>query len=97
MTLFNDLNIRHIVIENDTYVSLTDLCSHFVGMVHQALMHEAEHMHEESPKKRVFFSGFVDGAATVTNALAQMHDVQTLHTNITTVEDLLKKIDGLSD
>ena len=97
MTLFNDLNIRHIVLDDDTYVSLDDLCSHFVGMVHQALMHEAEHMDKESPKKRVFFSGFVDGAATITNALAQMRDVQTLHTNITTVDDLLKKIDGLSD
>lgn len=97
MTLFDDLNIRHIVLDDDTYVSLNDLCGHFVGMVYQALMHEAEHMHDESPKKRVFFAGFIDGAASVTNALAQMKDVQTLHTDISTVEDLLKKIDGFSD
>lgn len=97
MTLFDELNIRHIVIDDDTYVSLNDLCGHFVGMVHQALMHEAEHMHDESPKRKVFFAGFVDGAATVTNALAQMHDVQTLHTSIKTVDDLLKKIDEFSD
>lgn len=97
MTLFDDLNIRHIVLDDDTYVSINDLSSHFVGMIHQALMHEAEHMLQATPKKKIFFSGFIDGAASVTNSLIQMNDVQTLHTRIKTVDDLLKQIDKFSD
>jgi len=93
MTLFNDLNIRHIVLDDDSYVSLSDLCNHFIGAITTEIMRQAETMHTLTLKQRIFFAGFVEGASSVANSLAEMKDVQTLHTRINTVEDLIKRIE----
>ena len=92
MSILDELKIKHIILDDDTYISMKDLCNHFITMLHQAIEHESHHMNDRSLKERIFFAGVVEGTAIVTNTLAEISEIQYLHTSVKTVEDFLKKI-----
>jgi len=92
MSILDDLNIKHIIIDNDTYVSLNDISHHLIGILQESVVHEAYHMNQKTLKERIFFAGVVEGAAIVANAMADISELQYFHTSIKNVDDFLKKM-----
>jgi len=93
VSILDELNIRHIYNEKDTYVNMEDFGNYFIRILHDAMLHNQEHLHNAGVKERIFFAGMVEGIGIVMNTVMEIAEMQQLHTNVRTADDLLKIID----
>jgi hypothetical protein len=96
MSLFDELKIRYQTIDDDVWVSLSDLSNHLLRATRE-FAEESVVSSWDKPvqlSEAIFFRGLAEGMMSIVALLAQGGVEAEFHEKIHTVEDLLNQIGG---